>query len=378
MAATRISLAAACALASAASFSNAFAAPNVVTDIAAVHSIASAVMTGVGEPTLILQPGTSPHGYAMKPSEAEALAGADLIFWIGHGLTPWLEQAIETIGADAKAVAMMDAKGMRLLEFREGATFEAHDHGDHEQDHAAKDDHAGHDHDDHDHGEHKHDDHDHAESKHDDHDHAGHKHGDHDHDEHKHDEHAHGDDGHDDHAHGAGEKDPHVWLDPANGRAMAAAIGAVLTEADPANAALYAANVAAFSAKMESLEAELAPKLAPISGEPFVVFHDAYHYFEARFDVEAVGAISVSDAASPGPARIEEVRALIETAGAACVFSEPQFNASLVDRLTEGTGAKTGVLDPHGVDAEIGVGLYPALIRGLADDLIACLDADPA
>ena len=329
MAAIRLALAATLFAAPAA-----IAAPKVVADIPAVHSIASAVMQGVGTPALIVRPGASPHGYSMKPSEAQAVADADVIFWIGHEFTPWLETAVENLGEGAVAVEMMDAPGLRLLGFREGATFEEHDHGDHEG------------------------------------------HGDDDHDDH--DEHAHKDDdehGHDEHGHGAHESDPHIWLDPANGRAMADMIAATLAAADPANAAAYAANAAAFKAEVDAVEADLREALAPIGGRAFIVFHDAYHYFEARFDVEAAGALSVSDATPPGPARVEEIRALIQDVGTTCVFTEPQFDKRLVSRLIDGTGAKSGELDPQGADIEPGPGLYSALLRKLGDGLIGCLSS---
>ena len=329
MAAIRLALAATLFAAPAA-----IAAPKVVADIPAVHSIASAVMQGVGTPALIVRPGASPHGYSMKPSEAQAVADADVIFWIGHEFTPWLETAVENLGEGAVAVEVMDAPGLRLLGFREGATFEEHDHGDHEG------------------------------------------HGDDDHDDH--DEHAHKDDdehSHDEHGHGAHESDPHIWLDPANGRAMADMIAATLAEADAANAAAYAANAAAFKVEVDAVEAELRETLALIGGRPFIVFHDAYHYFEARFDVEAAGALSVSDATPPGPARVEEIRALIQEVGTTCVFTEPQFDKRLVSRLIDGTGAKSGELDPQGADIEPGPGLYSALLRKLGDGLIGCLSS---
>lgn len=338
----------------------AIAAPKVVTDIPAVHSIASAVMKGVGEPGLIVAPGASPHGYAMKPSEAQALADADLVFWIGPGLAPWLETAIDTLGADATAIALTAAPGLRLLEFREGVAFEAHDHDDHDDHesdgHSSADDHDSHEHDEDKHAENKHGEHAHAEDKHAD-------------DEHGEDEHGHKESGHDGH-----ETDPHIWLDPVNGGAMADAVANALTAADPANAAAYAANAAAFKAEIGVIADELEAALAPVRGRPFVVFHDAYHYFEARFGVEAAGAVALSDASSPGPARVEEIRALIRNAGAVCVFSEPQFDKRLVMRLIEDTGARSGELDPQGADIAPGPGLYPALLRKLGDDLAACLD----
>lgn len=320
----------------------AFAGPRVATDIPPVHSLAAAVMVGVGAPELILPPGASPHDYAMRPSEAARLEAAEVVFWVGEGLTPWLETALDALAADAVKVALMDAPGLRQLPFRQGAAFEAHDHGD--EDHAADEKAAGHDH-----------DHDHAKQA-----------------EETHADHAHGDHGHEGHDHGA--FDPHVWLDPRNAAAMVDAMAEALAGADPANAAAYRANAARLRVDLAALEEEIGAAVAPARGKPFVVFHDAYHHFEARFDVEAAGAISLSDASAPGPARLDELRRLVRDLGVVCVFAEPQFDPKLAALVVEGTEAEVAVLDPLGSAIEPGPALYPALIRSVGAALTGCLD----
>ncbi|MEL7089622.1 MAG: zinc ABC transporter substrate-binding protein, partial [Planctomycetota bacterium] len=122
-------------------------APSVAVDIAPVHSLVARVMDGVGAPSLIVRPGASPHEYSLRPSEAAALQDADLVFWIGEDLTPWMEDAVETLATDATVTALLEADGIKLLDFREGALFEAHEHGDHDdEEHAAHDDHDDHGH----------------------------------------------------------------------------------------------------------------------------------------------------------------------------------------------------------------------------------------
>ena len=310
----------------------AMAAPRVVADVPAVHSLAARVMAGIGEPQLILPPGASPHGYAMKPSEATLLQDAQVVFWVGRELTPWLARAMESLAAGATSVELLDAPGVTRLPFREGATFEAHHHA-----------HEGADTEAHDHA---------AEAEHD-----------HDHVAEAEAEHAHG------------GVDPHAWLDPVNAQLWLDAIAGALSSADPASAATYFQNAAAGKAELDELIAEIERDLAPLRGAGFVVFHDAYHYFEARFGIEAAGAIALSDAAPPSPARVAEIRDAIRGMDVTCVFGEPQFEPALVATVIEGTDARVGRLDPVGAELEPGPDLYPELLRNLRDELVACLGA---
>ncbi|MEM9973142.1 MAG: zinc ABC transporter substrate-binding protein [Pseudomonadota bacterium] len=353
-------------------------APNVAVDIAPVHSLVARVMDGVGVPSLIVQPGASPHGYSLSPSEAQALQDADLVFWIGEDLTPWMEGAVETLAEGAMVTTLLEAEGTKLLEFREGALFEAHDHGDHAgHDHHGHEDHAaeGHDHDhDHDHDHAKVEgaadddhDHDHGEEQAEAHD-AGHH--DHDHGEdHAHDDHA----GHDHAGHDHGEHDPHAWLSPENASTWLNLIAAQLSSADPDNAGAYFANAAAARDEMTALAAEISTALEPVRGGNFIVFHDAYQYFETDFNFPAAGAITLGDATDPSPARISEIQGRIQDEGIDCVLSEPQFNPGLVATVLDGVEASTGVIDPLGSALEPGPALYPQLLRDMAATLAECL-----
>ena len=290
--------------------------PRVAVDIAPIHSLVAQVMEGIGMPDLIIQPGATPHEYSLRPSEAAALQSADLVFWIGPDLTPWLEEAIETLAPAADLTTLMDIDGTVQLEFREDAVFEAHDHSDH-----ANDD----DHDDHaDHG-----------------DHAGH--------------------------------DPHAWLSPKNAMTWLEVIAGRLSAVDPVNSDAYVANAASGRAVIEALMDEVDATLDPVRGRAFIVFHDAYQYFETDFDVSASGAISISDASDPSPARIAEIRGQIAEQGVDCVLAEPQFNPGLVATVLRGSDAQMGIVDPLGADLELGAELYPQLIRNLSNALAECL-----
>ncbi len=333
-------------------------APRVAVDIAPVHSLVARVMEGVGVPELIVAPGASPHEYNLRPSEAAAVQDADVVFWIGPGLTPWLGDAIGNLADGANVVALMEAEGTTKLETRKTALFEAHDHGDH-------DEHEEHGHDEHEHDEHGHDAHEaeHADEGHEDHEHE-------DHAEHEgHDEHA--ANTHEGHDHGA--HDPHAWLSPDNGAVWLNAIAAQLSAADPENAGAYYANAAAAREDLGTLRDEINGILDPVRERNFIVFHDAYQYFETAFDLTASGAVSISDASDPSPARISEIRKRVAEQNVSCVMSEPQFDPGIVAAVMEGSTAQTGVLDPLGSDLDPGPQLYGQLLRNLANGLADCL-----
>ncbi|MEX0310312.1 MAG: zinc ABC transporter substrate-binding protein, partial [Tateyamaria sp.] len=350
--------------------------PSVAVDIAPVHSLVARVMEGVGTPDLVIQPQASPHEYSLRPSEAASLQDADIVFWIGEDLTPWMEDAVETLATNAKVTSLLAVEDTTLLDFREGALFEAHDHGD--EDEHAHDDHE--DHDDHGHEDHGHDDH--AEDGHDDHGHDDHAEADdHDHDHDKHD-HA-SEDAHEDHdkeehdhaheGHDHGEHDPHAWLSPENAAVWLNVIAAELSAFDPENAGAYFANAAAARSELETLKTDVAATLEPVRGRSFVVFHDAYQYFEVAFDFPAAGAITLGDASDASPARIAEIQGRIRDEGVHCVLAEPQYDAGLVATVLDGTDAKTGVIDPIGATYAPGIELYGQIVRGMAETLSECL-----
>ena len=243
--------------------------PSVAVDIAPVHSLVARVMEGVGTPDLIVQPGASPHEYSLRPSEAAALQAADLIFWIGPDLTPWLEGAIDTIATGAIVTELLEADGTVELEFRESASFEAHVHAD-EQGDDDDQEHADHDHEEHaDTQDGDHEEHDHEEHADDE---------DHDHEEHAGEEHEHEQHGHDDeHAHSA--HDPHAWMSPDNAANWFNVIAGQLSAADPDNAGAYFANASAARAEIETLVTNVNATLDLVRGGSFIVFHDALSVF---------------------------------------------------------------------------------------------------
>lgn len=315
----------------AAAASGATAAPDVVVSIKPIHSLVAAIMRGVGEPQLIVDGAASPHTYNLRPSNARKLEKADVVFWVGPGLEAFLEKPLEALASKATVVELEDAKGLEKLPFREGGPFEAHDHGD--EGHDAHDGHAEEE------GAHDHG-HDHAE-------------------------------GHGDHDHGA--YDTHLWLDPANAKAMAQTIETALIAADAGNAATYQANTKKLIDDLNALDAELKETVEPVKDKPFIVFHDAYQYFEHRYGVKTAGSITVSPETLPGADRVKQMQEKVRQLGATCVFAEPQFEPKLISVITEGTAAKSATLDPEAATLEPGPDLYFKLMRGIAGSLKDCL-----
>lgn len=306
------------------------AVPKVAADILPVQSIVAAVMQGLSKPDVILEPGASPHGYSLRPSDARVLSSADIVVWVGPGLDPWLADPLAALAPGAVRIALDDAPGIAMLPIRVDGPFEAHDHG------------------------HEEPEHDHALSETHDHEH----------------EHEHGG------AHGQDGYDSHLWLDPANAAAAARTVAEALAAQDPENAGAYAANAEAFAAEMTALGDEVEGELAPLRGEPYLVFHDAFQYFESAFDFPAAGSISLQDGVEPGPARVASIRDRVVAGQIVCGFTEPAFPPKLMATIAEGTGLRTGTLDPMGTDIPPGPGLYAALIRDLAANLKACLAPD--
>ncbi len=299
-----------CALVIAAA-GQAAAQPRVVASIMPVHSLVAGVMDGVATPALVVQGAASPHTYSLRPSDAKRLNEGKVVFWIGEIYEGFLEKPLEALAKKATVVELMEADGVTLLPARTGGSWEAHAHGKASHGHA--------------------------------------------------------------HDARAEEMDGHLFLDIDNAKAIVRAALAALVTADGANKDRYTANAAKVTARLDALDAELRTTLAPVKDRPFVVFHDAYQYVELRYGLTGAGAITVSPERRPGAKRLGDLRKKIATLKAVCVFSEPQFEPTLVRTVTEGTNAKTGTLDPLGADLTPGPDAYFDMMRRLAKSLSDCL-----
>ncbi|MCR6628882.1 MAG: zinc ABC transporter substrate-binding protein [Magnetospirillum sp.] len=237
--------------------------PKVMASIQPIHSLVAAVMQGVGTPGLVVTGTQSEHTYALKPSDARALAAARVVVLVDENYETFLAKPLK--GRDKlDVIALADLPGAHVLPTRKGGIWES------DEDH-----------------------------------------------------HAHEAGGHDGHHHGA--MDGHLWLDPANARLLVAAVADRLGELDPEHAETYQANADTTILKLSGLDMQVQAKLYPVMDKPFVVFHDAYQYFERRYNLSAAGSITVDPDRPPSVKRMAALRDRLKSLGSACVFREPQF-----------------------------------------------------
>ena len=307
----------------------------VVTSIKPIHSLVSYIMEGVGSPDLIVDGYNSPHGFSLKPSHAKMLQEADIVIYVGEGLEEFLEKPLESLAQNAVKFELLKQSGMKKLKFRERNIFEGHD-----------------DHDDHGHGKKKKDDHD-----------------DHDHDK-KAKKEDHDNHGHDDHGHGHGEFDPHIWLDPVNAKIIVKKVTNQLSKLDKENSSTYKSNSKKALKEIDNLIKQVKSDIN--KDAKVVVFHDAYQYFEKRFDVNIIGALTVNTDVLPGAEQLAEIREVIDHEQVTCVLSEPQFNPDIVKTIANDTNINMGVLDPLGATLDKGKILYFDLIKNISLSIENC------
>ncbi len=288
--------------------------PSVVVSIKPLHSLVAGIMQGVAEPALLIPGSQSPHTFTLAPSDVRLINRADLIVWVGEELEAPLAKAISANSREAQVIGFLDLENVERAGTRKGGAWEAHAH------------------------------------------HHGELH------EEQHEHHSHA------------REDVHLWLSPLKAGLLWDTVTSSIAGIDPQNAATYRENAAALQERIRRLDAELSTQLAPVKQKPYIVFHDAYQLFEKHYGLNAVGSVVISPERMPGARRIHELRERLKESGARCVFSEPQFEPGLIATLIEGTGARSGVLDPIGADLAPGPDAWFRLMRNLADALVECLD----
>ena len=305
----------------------------VITTIQPINSLVSAVIGNTGKTISLIPAEISPHEFKLKPSDAKKMQEGNIIFYISKHLESDVVKVFDNLPKNIKIVDLLEETGIEHLSIRDNEAWERHDH-------------------------HGHDDHD-------DHDKHGKKHDDHDHDKHakKHDD-------HDDHQ---TKDDVHIWLSPDNAIKIINKANKVLSLYYPQNAKIYDENTKIMIDKINKLKAELTKDLAPIKDKPYVVFHDAYQYFEKAFGLNAVGSVALEGDIASSPKQVSYIKEKIVKLKASCVFQEPQFDSKLVKIVVEGTNAQIGTLDPLGVGIKDEKDFYLQLLRNMAKSLKECL-----
>ncbi len=295
----------------------------VVTTIKPLHSLISRIMETRGEPQLIIEGTNNPHTFVFKPSHAKMIEEADIIFWIGEDLEAFMEKPLDSLAEKAQVISFMELSSIEKLKFREKNIFDDHD--------GHEDEHEGHE------------------------------------DE---DDHGHKDDHKDAHAHAHGEFDPHIWLDPENAKEMVKIIRDELIKIDPDGQRQYSVNTAGATLELDNLinsvEKELSKDIS------YIVFHDAYQYFENRFGVIPAGALTLNPDVLPGAKQIADIQDVINDKGIKCIFSEPQYNPKIIETIGNDMKISTGVMDPLGAYIDAGPSMYSDLINGIANSIKDC------
>ncbi|GJL83295.1 MAG: zinc ABC transporter substrate-binding protein [marine bacterium B5-7] len=308
------------------------AAPRVVATIAPLHSIVADVMQGVAKPDVLLRPGLSPHGYAMRPSELRLLYNADLVVWVGPELETFLMTSLESLPNEVKVLRLSDKDNIHTLPYRletSSGDGDSHDMADDD----AHDAHGGHDHG--------------SESS--------------------------------DKPGVSSNIDPHIWLSPTNAIAIAEAVAGKLVAIDPDNADRYRHNLLLIKDRYRELEIQLRSQLAPHAAVTFMVFHDAYQYFERAMNLTGnVGALHDIIGITPGARRLQALRRTVRSKNVRCIFAEPQFPSNLMKTVAEGSDARIALVDPLGASTASGVGSYPVMMRIFSDDFSDCLAGENA
>ena len=306
----------------------------VVSTIQPINSLVNAVIGNTGKTISLIPAKASPHEYKLKPSDTKKLQNANIIFFVSDHLETSLTKVFKNLPKNIKIINLMEDAGIKHLAIRDNEAWERHDHH-------------------HRHGDH--DDYDKHVKKDDDHD---------------HDKHSKKHDDHDDHEK---EDDVHIWLSPDNAVKIIKKINKELSLFFPENAKTYNQNANQMIKKINQLKVELKKELLGIKDEPFIVFHDAYQYFETSFDLNAVGSVALEGDIASSPKQISFIKDKIVKLKASCVFQEPQFDSRLVQIVVESTNAQIGILDPLGVNIKSGENFYLQLLKNMAKSLKDCL-----
>ena len=289
---------------------------NVVVSIKPFHSLVSGVMLGVARPELLLKGNFSPHTYSLKPSDAKKLQYADFVFWGGEALEGFLAKPIISLSKNAEVVSILEINGLKLRSVRTESHIRKSENFKSNSQNTPKN---------------------------------------------------------------QGAKlrsavDPHIWLDPENAKVITQKTVQILSDFDPENAQKFQKNGEKIIVRLNELDQQISSEMSEISDRTYLVLHDAYQYFESRYQLKSAGSITLQLEHFLGVSRLKKVQKMIKTSKVRCIFTEPQYSQKLVKTLIKDTSVKKGILDPIGADILPGPELYFDLLKNLSISLKSCLN----
>ncbi|MDM8568844.1 zinc ABC transporter substrate-binding protein [Thiotrichales bacterium HSG1] len=170
--------------------------------------------------------------------------------------------------------------------------------------------------------------------------------------------------------------DPHIWLSSDNAKVIVQTVAKTLSRIDADNEVQYNINANNIIVRLNQLEQTLQQRLEPVKNLPYLVFHDAYQYFEEQYGLNVMGAVKLSPEAHPSIKHLHNLRIDLKKQKIICIFSEPQFESSLINTLIGDNAVRLGMLDPLGIDLPNGIDSYFTLLNNMADSLKQCLSSN--
>ncbi len=282
--------------------------PVVVVTIRPINSLVASVMDGVGVPTVLIPPEESPESFVMHQQDFDALRLVDLIFWLGGSLEASLAHPFADPDIGAGIVELADTEGLLIFAPRHGGEWDRPPANRRPP----------------------------------------------------------GEGG------GPAGADGHLWLDADNAKLLIGRIASALTDADFAHAEVYRMNAAELRRRIDALDKELTQSLAPLHDRPFLLLHDDFQYFEARYNLEAVGSIDVgSDGLSPD--QLKDVAAKIARLHAVCVIGDTSNDDDTLQAIADTAKVKTVRIDLYGGEIKEAPDLYFKAMRAIGASFTACL-----
>ncbi len=283
--------------------------PDVIVTIKPLHSLVAGVMGDTGYPILLVDGKVSPHDFHLKPSQVKLLQKSRIIFYIDEQFESFLNNSLELLPDHIIKFSVVKNTDINLLPIRKGGLWEEDAHG--------------------------------------------------------HDEH--------DHNHSEEKNDMHVWLNPQNAKKIIESITSELSRIYPDNMDTYKRNATDLKKRIDLIDQKVKADLSYVTDRKFIVFHDAYQYFEQQYNLDAIGSITLEPTEAISLQRIKLIRNKIKETKVKCVFREPYFNDKFVNVIVEGSDTKISILDPEATSFEPGNNLYFLLIDNMAKNIKECL-----